>query len=57
MFKENTKEEKMTNILFLAQFAPTNGIVLNPPKTSEEKFMPRLTIGKLLIYCRNQNIT
>lgn len=38
MFKENTKEEKMTNILFLAQFAPTNGIVLNPPKTSEEKF-------------------
>lgn len=28
----------MTNILFLAQFAPTNGIVLNPPKTSEEKF-------------------
>lgn len=26
------------NILFLAQFAPTDGVVLNPPKTPEEKF-------------------
>lgn len=28
----------MPNILFLAQFAPTNGILLNEPKTPEEKF-------------------
>ncbi|MBQ6993978.1 MAG: hypothetical protein IJN64_05780 [Lachnospiraceae bacterium] len=28
----------MPNILFLAQFAPTNGIILNPPSTQEEKF-------------------
>ena len=28
----------MTNILFLAQFAPTDGIILNKPKTPEEKF-------------------
>lgn len=28
----------MLNILFLAQFAPTDGLVLNPPKTPEEKF-------------------
>lgn len=28
----------MPNILFLAQFAPTNGIILNKPKTPEEKF-------------------
>ena len=33
----------MTNILFLAQFAPTNGIVLNPPKTSEGKVLCRRT--------------
>lgn len=28
----------MKNILFLAQFAPTNGIMLNTPVTPEEKF-------------------
>lgn len=38
MFNHNTKGEIMVNILFLAQFAPTDGIVLNPPKTPEEKF-------------------
>ena len=38
MFNINAKGEKMPNILFLAQFAPTNGIVLNPPETPEEKF-------------------
>lgn len=28
----------MPNILFLAQFAPTNGKILNPPRTPEEEF-------------------
>ena len=32
------KGEKMPNILFLAQFAPTNGRILNPPITPEEVF-------------------
>lgn len=38
MFKMPRKEKFMPNILFLAQFAPTNGVVLNEPKTPEEKF-------------------
>lgn len=38
MFNRNTKGEIKVNILFLAQFAPTDGVVLNPPKTPEEKF-------------------
>ena len=38
MFKMPRKEKIMPNILFLAQFAPTNGTVLNEPKTPEEKF-------------------
>jgi D-alanine-D-alanine ligase len=28
----------MTKILFLAQFAPTNGVLLNEPKNAEERF-------------------
>lgn len=38
MFNLNMKGEKMANILFLAQFAPTDGIISTPPKTPEEHF-------------------
>ena len=47
MFKYQ-KGEIMSKILFLAQFAPTNNIILNPPKTPEEQFYAETYHWKIL---------
>ena len=43
------------NILFLAQFAPTNGIILNPPQTLEEKFYAETYHWKIIDILKKSN--
>lgn len=45
----------MPKILFLAQFAPTNGKVLNPPKTPEEKFYAETYHWKIIDALKRAN--
>lgn len=55
MFNHIKKGKIMLNILFLAQFAPTNGIVLNPPKTQEEKFYAETYHWKIIDILKKTN--